>query len=158
MLTSTEATLKQIWGEVLRRDVAAFFNITQETDFFNARGNSLLLMRLQSLIRETFFVSLTLIRLFYASTLGSMALLINNISLTIGTRIDWQIETEPSVDLLTIEHHSNVDKLAHEPKVVALTGSTGYLGRVILRLLVEIPKVGEVHCVAVRGNPPARTR
>jgi len=61
--------------------------------------------------------------------------------------IDWEAEValpsslEPSYVLG-----------ANEPRVVILTGSTGFLGKVLLQRLVNIPSIEKIYCIAVRSN------
>ncbi|KAM7200662.1 acyl transferase/acyl hydrolase/lysophospholipase [Naviculisporaceae sp. PSN 640] len=69
--------------------------------------------------------------------------------------IDWDQET--SIDEFTsqiVDHHLSRPKKANSPpQVVALTGATGYLGKEILRQLVEDPAITHIHCLAVRTLP-----
>ncbi|KAL9095162.1 MAG: hypothetical protein Q9165_002418 [Trypethelium subeluteriae] len=150
-LTSTERRLKTIWEEVLTHDVAGMFNISSETDFFKVGGNSLLLVKLQSLIRQSFHVAISLPNLLDASMLGRMAIRVDQSS-TI-TQIDWAQETELAQEVQRIAKPTGPASLRTSPgKVVVLTGATGHLGSRILRELVQNVSVHAVHCIAVRRS------
>ena len=152
-LSDTEAELKDLWETVLTRDIAASHKISRESDFFHSGGNSMLLMTLQSKINQQFGASLSLIQLFESSTLRGMAACIESGSIRelAGAIIDWKQETELKPDTLAAPPYQRKTH-PHEPKVVVLTGSTGFLGKAILRQLVENDSVQTIHCVAVRGE------
>jgi hybrid polyketide synthase/nonribosomal peptide synthetase ACE1 len=149
----TEAKLKDLWEAVLTEDIAASYKIREDSDFFHSGGNSMLLMALQSKVNQQFGISLSLIQLFEASTLRRMATCIESGSIQkiASVKIDWEQETELSPSTLTAQSYQ--EKIhSHELKVVVLTGSTGFLGKAILRQLVENDSVQKIHCVAVRGE------
>ncbi|RDL35876.1 uncharacterized protein BP5553_06488 [Venustampulla echinocandica] len=158
-LTQTESQLKKIWESVLSTEALKFHTLHADADFFYVGGNSALLVRLQSLIRKSFDVVLPLFQLFEASTLKSMASRIEN---TIpADTIDWEKETSlPSSlpGLSAISKPGNITSRHRTAKVVLLTGSTGFLGRSILRLLVDDAQVSKIHCVAVRQLDPQGER
>lgn len=153
-LNDTEVQLIQLWGEVIPRDVANHHNLSSDSDFFNVGGSSLLLVNLRTLIQKQFDVDLPLVRLFEASTLGGMAALLgNNQEMPKSNLIDWDSEIQPSSDLSQMDlPPSKTTQLAGQPKVIVLTGATGFVGKAILRHLLEDDNIKEVHCIAVRQS------
>jgi hybrid polyketide synthase/nonribosomal peptide synthetase ACE1 len=150
-LSATENRLKQIWVDILSWEVAKHFVIRQDTDFFSIGGNSLLLVKLQFIIREVFHVALPLLELFEATTLGKMAARID-LTTTVNS-IDWVKETAiDRSDFANGTLWENGHPTKPSKKVVLLTGATGYLGSYILRKLAEDNSVAEIHCVAIRQD------
>lgn len=148
-LTESESALKRIWGEVFPREIANYHAIDGESDFFHVGGNSMLLVELQTMIYDTFEISMPLVRLFESSTLSSMALIIENGANTIDMEsIDWEHETD-TFDLLQIPESSGA-VMAVPPKIVVLTGATGFVGQGLLRHLLEDENIGKIYCIAVR--------
>lgn len=155
-LTKMESDLKRIWEEVLPQEVARYHAIDGESDFFHVGGNSMLLVNLQARIQNALNVSLPLVHLFESSTLKNMALKVENGAKTLETEpIDWEHETELPFDLLQIPEPSEAVKSV-TPKVVALTGATGFLGQGILRQLLEDENIEKIYCIAVRGSESLR--
>jgi hybrid polyketide synthase/nonribosomal peptide synthetase ACE1 len=72
-LTSVEQKLAETWREILPAEFSDLFSIESNTDFFAVGGNSLLLVKLQSCIRDAFNVSIPLLELFDVSSLSKMA-------------------------------------------------------------------------------------
>lgn len=144
-LTEGEVLLKRIWEEILPKEFANHgANIDQGSDFFHVDGNSMLLVNLKALIQKKFGTSLSLVQLFEASTLRDMSLRIKNSGEAQAvTPIDWEIETELSQNLLLAE-------ASVPPRVVVLTGATGFLGRGLLRRLLENETISKIHCLAIR--------
>ncbi|KAH0565584.1 putative Hybrid PKS-NRPS biosynthetic cluster [Trichoglossum hirsutum] len=159
ILSTLESQLAAIWEEILPNDAVGSFAVGRDSDFFYVGGNSLLLVRLQSLIHESFHISIPLVELFQDSTLGGIA---SRISTKCdqdapAQAIDWDYE----ISVPKAELHSAVavaPKFARPivpgmvGKVVLLTGSTGFLGKAILRQLVADSTVRKVHCVAIRSS------
>lgn len=155
-LTKSESDLKRIWEEVLPQEVAKYHAIDGESDFFHVGGNSMLLVNLQAMIQNAFNISLPLVQLFESSTLKSMALKIENGAKTLEIEsIDWEHETELPFDLLKIPEPFEAVRTV-TPKVVVMTGATGFLGQGILRHLLEDENIEKVHCIAVRGSESLR--
>src|SRR6185312_8863758 len=69
--TPAEGVLAGIWGQLLGLD-----RVSVEDDFFALGGQSLLIMRLASRVREAFGIEVPLRRFFERSTLGQMAALV----------------------------------------------------------------------------------
>ncbi|EOD43327.1 putative lovastatin nonaketide synthase protein [Neofusicoccum parvum UCRNP2] len=150
-LSPTETKLKEIWESVATSDLASLYDIDADSDFFNVGGNSLLLMGLQSKIRETFGTTLSLLELFEASSLARMAARINNSKGdNILPLIDWESETKFDIDPDAVSTRAR--PAASKQKVIVLTGATGFLGKHILQQFLEDEEVLKVHCIALR-NP-----
>jgi amino acid adenylation domain-containing protein len=148
-LSFIEKKIAELWREVLP-SVSSTFSISRGTDFFSLGGNSILLLRIQTKIREMSGVQVSLPKLFQCSTLGEMAILMGmEASTSLDDQIiDWHLETSLSGSTLPL--HENPDSPKWPPKVILMTGSTGFLGRAILSLLVDNPQIHAVHCLAVR--------
>ena len=71
-LSEMEQTLLAIWKEVVPVEMADVVDIGSQTSLFELGGNSLLLVKLQSLVNKRFDVNLSLIDLFGAASLGAM--------------------------------------------------------------------------------------
>ncbi len=153
ILSETEEALKKVWQGVVSKDIASTVSIDRDTDFFHVGGNSLLLVKVQALIRETFNAVLPMVELFEASTLGSMASKIENASAVVA--IDWDAETAVQADLIASKAFDSKQRFSPRSDsglVVLLTGATGFLGRHLLHQLTSDSRVSQIHCVAVRQN------
>ena len=151
-LTKTESKLVQIWGEVLPQQMQDIYTIDEASDFFHVGGNSMLLIELRELVRNNFGVHLPLLRLFEHSTLGAMAAAVQDLSPGEATEIDWEMETEVPPDYLELNIQQVPVRNHSSHRTIVLTGSTGFLGNYILRLLVEDPGVDKIHCIAIRNS------
>ncbi|KAB5550768.1 polyketide synthetase [Coniochaeta sp. 2T2.1] len=154
-LTHTESKLAQVWRDTLPRQMQEVHRIDAASDFFHVGGNSLLLIELRQLVNEIFQASLPLIKLFENSTLGAMAAMIQDVSSGADTAIDWEAETAIPQDLLQTgtQQTPAVATQSHTgPKSVVISGATGLLGSSLLRLLVESPDIGKIHCIAIRDT------
>lgn len=158
-LTVAEGELSRLWRQVLGEAVGGAA-IVAKTDFFAVGGSSLLLVRLQSALRERMGVEATLQDLYQTSTLGRMAALMSNErSHLVAETIDWSTETDipphlqKAIDIDASSMETGLDvvdshNLGHGREVV-LTGATGFLGSEILRALLDDPGVSHIHCIAV---------
>lgn len=149
-LTETEQQLKQIWESVIAKEVIENNDFTADSDFFHAGGNSGILVRVQSLVRESFGVVIPLFEFFEASTLGAMASKIENA--TPETSINWKEETSISSSLaeITVTIPNSQDSKS-TGKTVLLTGATGFLGSKILETLIDNVEISKINCI-VRGE------
>ncbi|KAI3394645.1 hypothetical protein diail_2455 [Diaporthe ilicicola] len=164
-LTETEAKLRDIWLDLVPRQITAMHEITPDTDFFHVGGTSLLLPHLQAQILARLGVRPLVIKLLQFSTLGGMASLIEErpqpLLSGLGERVvDWEAETALPSDVLRSLNETQEDAASppppppppgNSPSVVVLTGSTGYLGRGILDALIADDTVEAVHCIGVRN-------
>jgi aspyridone synthetase (hybrid polyketide synthase/nonribosomal peptide synthetase) len=146
-LTVAQGELRLLWKEVLGDTV-----IRADTDFFTVGGSSLLLVRLQSLMKERMGVQIPLHELYRASTLCRMAALASHErSLVVEEAIDWEQETAIPPETQRVLHCvSNTPSLSPSSHLrILLTGATGFLGSEILRALIAEQDVVEIHCIAV---------
>jgi hybrid polyketide synthase/nonribosomal peptide synthetase ACE1 len=150
-LTAFEQTLRQLWQRALPRELTKVHSIDSQSDFFHVGGTSLALVNLQALIKDHLDVSMAFYQLFEASTLRGMAARIQDASRpALQTDVDWNSEAELESDLSATLNPSGAHNIPSGVRVVALTGATGFLGKEILRGLIEDEKVVAVHCLAVR--------
>ncbi|PLB46349.1 lovastatin nonaketide synthase [Aspergillus steynii IBT 23096] len=127
-LTGLQKQLKDLWDEVLPQELIDISAAHPDLNFFQAGGNSFLLLKIQDLIRKRFRVTLSLADLYEASTLGRAS--IQHIT--------------PAAPVQSSPRRNN------NGLVVVMTGSTGALGFELLRQLVGEARVSRIHCVAVR--------
>lgn len=153
-LTDTEKSLKDLWGEIVPKDVLKLMTIDDMTSFFEVGGNSLLLVKLQIMIRTKFAAALSLVELFENNTLGAMAAKISSAE-KLDQNIDWEEETAIDKDLLDTADVSVKPalKAAGEGLNILMTGTTGFLGKHVLNTLAADSRVAKIHCVAVRDKP-----
>ncbi|KAE8373286.1 putative hybrid NRPS/PKS enzyme [Aspergillus bertholletiae] len=175
-IDETESQLRGLWEEVLTAPVMGCFTVNAQSDFFHIGGTSLLLVRLQALIKERFTVELPLSQLFDSSTLGGMAYTIYSQKYGAQAVALPEIVSSSSVDDTTPEDSrpgpqtllpaidwanelalpSSLNPYtvlgAHEPRIVLLTGASGFLGRALLERLVSAPSIKRVYCIAMRAN------
>ncbi|ENH63773.1 Lovastatin nonaketide synthase [Fusarium oxysporum f. sp. cubense race 1] len=144
-LTIAEHRLSELWRRVLPLDPGS---LSPESDFFLIGGNSILLVKLQALLRQTFETAPKLVALMGASTLGAMAVVLENCG-SVGV-IDWDRETALPDDLRGAATLRPVRKT--KDITVLLTGSAGYLGRHLLPALVNDSRVTRVHCLVRSVN------
>ena len=150
-LSDTETALKSIWTSLLPEDVFSRLDINPQTDFFQAGGSSLLLINLQAAIKDRFSVSISLLRLFETSSLEQMAAAINNQHVsTTPPDINWEAETELEPEIQQPEAVVSQGRRGPQRFSVLLTGSTGFLGKKILKQLVRNQNVVKIYAVAVR--------
>ncbi|KAH8819906.1 hypothetical protein F5884DRAFT_744288 [Xylogone sp. PMI_703] len=149
---SYQAQMKDLWLDILGESARAH-TLDASSDFFLVGGNSLLLIRVQGDLRKRFGLDVPLTELFQRSTLAQMASLLegkNRDSVQSASGIDWtrEIKLQPSLAHLRATQ-------SPQPKnglVIALTGATGFLGKEIIRYLVQLPEVKKVHALAVRDH------
>lgn len=147
-LTTTESSLKEIWTSCL----GSVSSVRKTTDFFDAGGNSMLLVSVQAKIRENFGVNVPLYNLFQSSTVENMAAQVEAVSAAENkTAIDWDLETTLDKNLFDLSRNSKgVKTTSNSGLEVLLTGATGFLGATILKELVADKRVAKIHCVAIR--------
>lgn len=157
-LTETMIQLKSVWRDVLGKNSRKLgLDMSPSTSFFSVGGNSLLAIRLQSRIRAVFHVTIRLVDLLGANTLGDMARKIEE-SASVGA-IDWDHETTPpSIPSFLLASAPPSETTGKAGKVVLMTGATGFLAKHLLPQLSSIDEVSEIHCVAVRSSPSGDPR
>ncbi|KAK4199547.1 putative dual specificity polyketide synthase [Triangularia verruculosa] len=154
-MTETMIQLRRVWQDVLghNNDNSLSFDIAPQTSFFLVGGNSLLVIRLQQRIRQTFNVVIRLVDLLGANTLSTMARKIEETPSV--SSIDWETEiTPPTIPSFL----SSIPRtpIASSSKTVLITGGTGFLSRHLLPILSSSPSISKIHLVALRNSktPP----
>lgn len=142
-LGQAELKLSELWRQVMPFDPGP---LTADSDFFLVGGNSILLVRLQELLRKAFSTAPKLVTLMGAPTLAAMAA-VAEISRS-SQVIDWEAETQPP-ELLSQRRGAGIVGPTRDPDgiTILLTGSRGYLGRHLLPSLVSDDKVSRVYCL-----------
>lgn len=149
-LTVPEGELRIIWEEVLG-EASGVADIGPDSDFFTVGGSSLLLVRLQNLLRERTGVMLSLQELYQAPTLKMMAAAMSNErGLVSGEQIDWDAETSIAADMWAATQLPAASPTPlRRKRQVLLAGATSFLGGEILRQLMVDEEVGKIHCIAI---------
>ena len=181
-LSPWEISIKEVWEEVLSTQVAQISGYRHEqvmiqpsSDFFHVGGNSILMIKLKSLLQVQFGVTVSMPEVFHANTLSSMATLVAN-AIDTAQKADLPPVTATFLRSGGPQHTINWDleiasiaaglpqpKLLHLPSrqrllngdkglVVVLTGATRFVGRHLLSHLVQDPRVVQVHCLTMRPN------
>lgn len=155
-LAPFEETLRQLWQEAIPPDVVSLYTIQSHSDFFHVGGSSLSLVTLQALIKNRFAMAVPLHSLFESSTLQGMAQRIQNLSFSgSGEKIDWDEEIESLLGFDEPPPGIDTNSLPSGAGVVVMTGATGFIGKEVVRQLVDDAAVEAIYCVAVR-KPLAR--
>lgn len=149
-LSETMVQLRALWEDILGSIKDLGLVITPSSNFFLVGGNSLLVIRLQSRIREAFNVAVPLIDLLGANTLSQMARKIEETAKV--SPINWEDETAPPAIPSFLADVSTARLMAdgQKAKTVLVTGATGFLSKYLLPQLVARPDVETIHCIAVR--------
>ncbi|RHZ44289.1 uncharacterized protein CDV56_102026 [Aspergillus thermomutatus] len=166
-LSNAEARLLELWQCVLPEEVVRHVGIRASSDFFSVGGTSMLLVQLQQKIIERCHVSLTLLDLFRTSTLSGMARVLQRAlgpesdvpDTTDGDQfksIDWARETAFELEVPMGDAKSPSPR--EPPRVVVLTGATGFLGQHLLRGLLEQRGVEKIICIANRNLTDERRK
>ncbi|KAI0490980.1 hypothetical protein F4859DRAFT_520593 [Xylaria cf. heliscus] len=153
--SDTENILRHLWKDVLPNEVTDHLEINKHIDFFQVGGSSIALLNLQRRINEQFGTILSIQTLFQHTTLGQMALMLENRKerqnvLGLASTIDLYKETDipPYITNLAVCKQGPVPRA--QPQTIALTGATGFLGKEILRQLVNDAGIRRIHCIAIR--------
>ncbi|EHA27435.1 hypothetical protein ASPNIDRAFT_128601, partial [Aspergillus niger ATCC 1015] len=149
-VTDTEQAVWELWQEILPQSVMEGVVINVNHDFFQLGGNSLLTVRLQSRIREAFGIVVPLPKIIESSKLSALGALIDDFLANSG--INWDLETALPEDMHQISpaDASSTTRKNAQPLTVILTGASGFIGRHILESLIQVPKIGRIHCIAHR--------
>ncbi|KAJ6080912.1 hypothetical protein N7499_005786 [Penicillium canescens] len=150
-LKESEQSLRQLWKQALPRELVSYHSIEAKSDFFHVGGTSLALVDLQALIKDRLGVSMALHQLFESSTLRDMAASIEDLSYPgQELEVDWKTEVEIDPSLALCLSGGGTHIIPSGVRVVVLTGATGFLGKELLRLLLNDTDVISIHCLAVR--------
>ena len=152
VLSKAEAAIRSLWEMVIPEELVSLHHIDAGSDFFSIGGSSMLLIELQHKIREHLNVSVPLLKLFQASTLRSMAQLLGiEEELESNNQINWAAETALQPGLETSSAPQSANPPAAPPRVIVLTGATGFIGQYLLRALIDQEHVEKVICIATRN-------
>ncbi|KAI0430586.1 hybrid PKS-NRPS PsoA [Xylaria sp. FL1042] len=185
-LTSWEQSMKEVWEEALSTQTAQTSKgidtfIQPTSDFFEIGGNSILMIKLKTLLEVQFGITVSMPELFHSSTLSDMATLLK--TTTLRTK---ETSTAPTMDSFLkpggnqqamnwdLEIASIIDGLPQpSPKfsmfnqglsngngglTIVLTGATGFVGRHLLSRLVQDPRVARIHCLSIRPDDSGKPR
>jgi hybrid polyketide synthase/nonribosomal peptide synthetase ACE1 len=144
-LTPIEARLEELWKTVLPVAPTA---ITPESNFFHVGGSSLLLVKLQRIIKQEFSAAPKLVELMNAGKLSEMAAVT---TAALSGRIDWEAETAVPESWKDEFPLSAVRAMRQDGGLnILLTGATGYLGRHLVPALVQSKHVAKLFCIVRR--------
>ncbi|KAM0331382.1 hypothetical protein ACHAQA_003055 [Verticillium albo-atrum] len=152
-LTVPEGELRVLWQTVLG-EAAGAAPLGPNSDFFTVGGSSLLLVRLQNLLKERTGVALSLQDLYQATTLRKMAAAMHQERGQLTEEIiDWDAETAipERIAQATIDEPSSPPPKSHHRQVL-LTGAGTFLGVEILGQLTKNDDVAKIHCIAVSDD------
>ncbi|KAL7925223.1 polyketide synthase [Trichoderma austrokoningii] len=159
-LSDFEKEVAAVWRDVLPNSMK-LSQFGPDTNFFFVGGNSLLLLKLQAELDMALGSSLTLSELFQASTIRDMASRIRAVSgKTLNHHIDWNKEIRSLCDGLSRSAFTKPKSISSSKsgRSVILTGATGFLGRNMLKFLVDDGRVSEIHCIAIRPDVNGQPR
>lgn len=175
-LSGLELQLKQVWEEVMpKQNLRGLVVVDRSSDFFQVGGSLMSAIKLRSLVEARFGVKIPLIDFFQSSTLSTMTARIQNNDIATGEiipgiKVDWNADVAalplnlgppfpdpPETEVLT-NGNMKVNRARDGGLRIMLTGSTGFLGTEILRLLADNPAVLEIHFVAIRPKPDGLPR
>ncbi|PLN79470.1 hypothetical protein BDW42DRAFT_127060 [Aspergillus taichungensis] len=148
-MTTRELQLEALWRIVL--PASDLRSIGPATNFFHIGGSSLLLVRLQRLIKDQFKAAPKLNELMNAGRLGDMT---SVVEANMSSQIDWDAETSvPEAWESEFSEFFETRRRAAQGGVhILLTGATGYLGRHLLPSLVKSDQVSKISCLVRRGT------
>lgn len=148
-LTVAEGELRLVWRDVLG-DSGSGAVIGAESDFFMVGGSSLLLVHLQGALKEKMGIHMQLHELYQASTLRRMAAATSQERSQLAPEaIDWTAETAIPGRFLVNPQGVAASKPRQHDRRVLLTGSTDFLGSLVLERLLQDEHVSQVLCIAV---------
>ncbi|KAL5357558.1 putative hybrid PKS/NRPS enzyme EqiS-like protein, partial [Aspergillus floccosus] len=151
-LTELESNLVRVWETVLSKELGIV--LSPDVSFFHVGGNSLLLIPLQYMIKDTFHATLAMADFADAHTVRKMAAFIEQ---TMSLEpIDWPAETAVHPDSLLSSIPSEKGGPGSGIRFgknlrVLYTGATGHSAMYILEKLVKDERVSKIYCVAVRS-------
>lgn len=146
--TPDEATIAQIWAQVLGRPSVGIYD-----NFFTLGGHSLLAARAIVQLNAAMKRSASLRTMFEAPTVAAFAKAIGSTSTlpNLATDLAAEVVLDPSitpVGALTFDH---------EPRAIFLTGATGYAGAFLLHELLT-QTTARIYCLVRAENAEAGAR
>ena len=157
LLALAEGQLKIVWENILQ--TALTLPLTPASDFFMAGGSSLLLVKVQAAIKESFCVAISIQDLYGSSTLGSMAARITAKKAQQPQQelVDWDTETAvPDSVCIDERHDYSARQIKEHDREILLTGATSFFGAAVLSSLLEDHRVRRIHCVAISADSEKR--
>ncbi|KAJ3496326.1 hypothetical protein NLG97_g2739 [Lecanicillium saksenae] len=154
-LSPAQAKVAALWRDVISGSHAPLGDFDGSTDFFTVGGTSLLLIELQHKLRRQLGKPVSLFQLFQASTLQAMAQLLYSGETEMEMkRIDWGQETSIPEAVMCEMNISRPPAVLPRtpPRVVVLTGATGFLGQYLVRELASRDHVDKILCIATRNS------
>ncbi|KAJ6126762.1 hypothetical protein N7523_002374 [Penicillium sp. IBT 18751x] len=145
--TEAGRQLQAIWSQVLG---ISSDQIGLDDGFFELGGDSITAMKVASMAKSQ-GLPLSVPDLFQSSSLDAL-LKATHSQNSERAAWDWEVETTLRSDLSNVVTSSSWNSSSDKPLKLALTGSTGFLGQEILRLLITDPRVDQVHCLGVRSQ------
>ncbi|KAI9699171.1 MAG: Type I Iterative PKS [Bogoriella megaspora] len=73
-------------------------------------------------------------------------------------RVDWEAEIASLCAGLPSAANKGTSRRSSDKLSVVITGATGFLGKHIVRRLIEQESVGEIHCIAIRRDAQGNAR
>ncbi|KAK2738401.1 NRPS [Myotisia sp. PD_48] len=146
--TATERKIQAIWARILNINPS---EISADDSFFQIGGYSIAAMKVVT-AGKVEGIHISLPELFQNASLEKLARGVDSrTSTSNGSMINWENEVTLCANMT-----APVPKLVHRPTrtkmEVILTGSTGFLGREILKQLIDNPCIARIHCIAIRAN------
>jgi len=163
----TEEGILKIWSELL--DLPAD-ELSVVDSFFEVGGHSLLATKMVKMINEEFSTELTIITFMEAPTIRDLANSLLNegdSAAAAANKIDLQAEAlslDPSVYPFATRKGNTLSRFRIEstvfmkPRVIFLTGATGYLGSHILSELLQIPGLTTICLARAKTDAAAKQR
>lgn len=158
-LTDSQKRMLDVWGHVLGADRVYSPGRLMEptTEFFEIGGTSLQLIQIRTELDSRHQVQVSVMDLFRNSSLASMATVAfkdtpgADGAPTSGAAPDWRAETMPPTFTVSPGPPSVTPMPpVHPPRVVVLTGASGFVGKALVEELVKSDAVETIHCLAVR--------
>ena len=165
----TEEGILEIWSLLL--DLPAE-ELSVVDSFFEVGGHSLLATKMVKMINEKFSTSLTIITLMEAPTIRDLSNSLTNegnsdSAVAAANKINMQAEAlslDPSIYPFPTRKGNTMSRFRIEssvflkPRVIFLTGATGYLGSHILSQLLQIPGLTTICLARAKTDAAAKQR
>jgi hybrid polyketide synthase/nonribosomal peptide synthetase ACE1 len=147
-LSASEKSLANLWCTLIPGNSTE--QVTTTTDFFQAEGNSMLLISLQAKIYNVFDIKIALVHLFERSTLGSMSSLLEDTPGITEMLYDWEAESSLPLGYGASANIPMETLISSSKRTIVLTGSGGLLGKGLLQQFLAEPGITTIHCIAIR--------
>lgn len=148
--TPLQQQIGLIWQTLLNIDLS---NFSANTSFFEAGGNSLLVIRLLSEIQTVFNVTITLSQFLLSPTIEYLASQVgcDEVSNDMKKLFLEALQSDSILDS-SILPLAKDNKNIYQPKSVLLTGANGFLGAYILNELLKNSSVEKIYCLIRAKN------